>query len=106
MAAKSDIIAALSLRHAVTAVLDVLDRTAPLPSSTVAEQSLNGLIALTQVAWQRRTSVGVDELARAVEEFDAADEHGEARDALAQALRGRLGGVVEEMQHYMFISGL
>jgi uncharacterized protein with von Willebrand factor type A (vWA) domain len=101
MAVRSDIIAALSLRHAVAAVLDVLDRTTPLPSSTVAEQSLNGLIALTQVAWQRRTSVGVDELARAVEEFDAADEHGEARDALAQAMRGRLSGVVEEMQHYM-----
>lgn len=101
MAAKSDIIATLSLRQATAIVLDVLDRTTPLPSATTAEQSLNGLIALTQVAWQRRTGVGIDELARAVEELDASDGRGEARDALVQSLRGRLAGVVEEMQHYM-----
>jgi uncharacterized protein with von Willebrand factor type A (vWA) domain len=101
MAARSDIIAALSLRHAVAAVLDILDRSTSIPSSTTAEQSFNGLIALTQVVWQKRTSVGVDDLARAVEEFDAADGRGEARDALLQALRGRLSGVVEEMQRYM-----
>ncbi|MDW5561951.1 MAG: VWA domain-containing protein [Methanomassiliicoccus sp.] len=101
MAARSDIIAALSLRHAIGAVLDILDRTTPLPAGTPAEQSLNGLIALTQVAWQRGASVSVDNLARAVEEFDAADERGEARDVLVQALHARLAGVVEEMQHYM-----
>lgn len=100
LAARSDIIAALTLRHAIATVLDILDRTAPLPSSSDAEQSLNGLIALTQVAWQRRTSVGIDELARGLEELDAADVRGEARDALHQALHVRLSGVVEEMQHY------
>lgn len=101
MAAKSDIIAVLSLKHATAVVLDILDRTVPLPSATVAEQSLNGLIALTQVAWQRRAAIGIDKLARAVEEFDTSDRRGEARDALAQALRGRLAGPVEEMRHYM-----
>ncbi len=67
----------------------------------MAEQSLNGLIALTQTLWRRRSSAGIDELARAVEEFDASDERGEARDALRLALRGRLGGAVEQMRQYM-----
>jgi uncharacterized protein with von Willebrand factor type A (vWA) domain len=101
MSARSDIIAALSLRYATATVLDLLDRTITLPSASVAEQSLNGLIALTQVAWRKGSGTGIGELARAVEEFDASDEHGEARDALLQVLRERLAGPVEEMRHYM-----
>ena len=95
MAGRSDIIAALSLRHAVVIVLDILDRTTALPSSSRAEQSLGGLLALTQAAWRGTNTVGIEDLARAVEEFEAADAQGEARDALRQAMRGpavRRGG--------------
>jgi len=101
MAAKSDIIATLTLRSLITVILDILDRTTPLPAENDAERSLGGLVALTAIAWQQRTSIGMDETSRAVEEFELSDSRGEGRAALRAVLRTRLEPVIQEMELYL-----
>lgn len=96
MSAKSDIIGVLALRFLAAAVLDILDRSLPLPAENVAQKSLHGLIELTLVSW-RRASVG-EELARGVEEVAAADSRGLAAEALREALHQRLAGPTEEIR--------
>ena len=66
--------------------LDILDRTTTLPAESEEEKSLNGLVALTMIAWQQRTAVGSDELSRGVEEFELSDTRGEARAGLGAVL--------------------
>jgi uncharacterized protein with von Willebrand factor type A (vWA) domain len=101
MAARSDILAALSLRYTTMVVLDILDRTVPLPASSVPERNLNGLVALTLIAWQRHSDVNMDMLARGVEEFESSDVRGEALGALESVMKERLSVVVEQMESYM-----
>ena len=101
MAARSDILAALSLRYSTGVVLDLLDRTIPLPSASDAEKNLSGLVALTMIAWQRHSSVNMEMLAKGVEEFEASDLRGEAQAILGSLIRERLSIVVEEMETYM-----
>ncbi len=101
MAARSDILAALSLRYTTMVVLNLLDRTAPLPASSEAERSLNGLVALTLIAWQRHSDINMEMLARGVEEFESSDVRGEALGSLGSVLREQLSVVVEQMESYM-----
>lgn len=100
LSGRSDIMAALSMRQVVTVVLDVLDGTTDLPSSSPAEQGMTALITLTQAAWRGR-SIGREDLARAVEELEISDTKGEVRDALRLVLGARLSGTVRELQRYM-----
>lgn len=101
MSAKSDIIAAMALRNAVTMVLDILDRTAPLPAGTGEERALGGLVALTAHAWQRQTTIGREDVLRAVDELEAIDSHGEARGALRDLMAAGLHGGMEELRTYL-----
>jgi uncharacterized protein with von Willebrand factor type A (vWA) domain len=101
LASKSDIIATLSLRSLALVILDILDRTTSLPAESEEEKSLNGLVALTMIIWQQRTSLGSEELSRGVEEFELSDTRGEARAALRGVLEQQLDPVVEEMTKYL-----
>ncbi|MBI0582721.1 MAG: VWA domain-containing protein [Methanomassiliicoccus sp.] len=96
LAAESDILATLALRSMAPFVLDVLDRTTPLPADSDGEKSLNGLIALTLSVWQRRSATDMDTLVRGVEELERGAGAGDAREALRETLRPRLAAVVEE----------
>lgn len=101
MAAKSDIIATLTVRSLTMVALDLLDRTTSVPSNNEAERSLGGLIALTSMAWQHHPTVGTRELSKGVEEFEVSDARGEGRAALRAVLRTQLAPVVKEMQTYV-----
>jgi len=99
MSAKSDIVGVLALRFLVATVLDILDRSLPLPAESVAQKSLVGLIELTLVSW-RRAAVG-EELAKGVEEVATADARGDAAGALKEALSSSLAGPTTEIETYL-----
>jgi uncharacterized protein with von Willebrand factor type A (vWA) domain len=77
-----------------------MDRTTVLPSEKEAERSLGGLIALTVMSWQQRSTMDPLVVYKGVEEFEASDSKGEGRAMFRGLLRLKLGPIVHEMKTY------